>query len=134
MAYRDPERRKAHIRGDYLKNRTARIAQIHERQKQLAQWVRSLKIKCSRCPETHEACLDFHHRDSADKVTNLSTSHLKGWGRARILKEMEKCEVVCSNCHRKQHWEERNARVVQQTRRSATNRETGGANPSASTI
>lgn len=34
-----------------------------------------------------------------------------GWGLERLKVEMEKCEVLCSNCHRKLHYEERNKSV-----------------------
>jgi len=64
--------------------------------------------KCIECGESHIACLDFHHRDSNEKEIKLSEVHHKKWSKERILKEIEKCDILCSNCHRKFHWKERN--------------------------
>jgi hypothetical protein len=66
------------------------------------------KSRCIECGESHPACLDFHHRDSSTKLFDLSRRSINGVGRKRILEEIEKCDVLCSNCHRKKHWEQRN--------------------------
>jgi predicted HNH restriction endonuclease len=29
------------------------------------------------------------------------------FGTARLLAEIAKCDVLCANCHRKLHWQER---------------------------
>lgn len=66
----------------------------------------ALKSVCSRCPETHPACLDFHHRDPATKSFNIGEHYGKHrW--KRILEEVAKCDILCSNCHRKLHYAER---------------------------
>jgi hypothetical protein len=57
-----------------------------------------------RCGESHPATLDFHHRDPNEKDFLLSSAARNGWGKERILREIEKCDVICSNCHRKEHW------------------------------
>ena len=63
-------------------------------------------LQCERCSETHIACLEFHHKDD-DKLFNISTSAGQGFSKKKILEEMEKCNILCSNCHRKLHYEER---------------------------
>ena len=65
-----------------------------------------LKLKCSQCNFAHPAAIDFHH--IGDKEINLSQAVHDGWGKERILAEVEKCQVLCSNCHRILHWNERN--------------------------
>jgi hypothetical protein len=70
---------------------------------------------CSRCGENDPRCLDFHHLDPSIKHRFLKRTQLtngkgyrKGgntWGRMgydAILEEVKNCEVVCSNCHRKE--------------------------------
>lgn len=73
------------------------------------EWLDSLKIKCSRCPETHVACLEFHHRDPREKDFLLSIGVAK-YSLKKLRVEVDKCEIICSNCHRKLHWDEKQAR------------------------
>ena len=74
---------------------------------------------CKRCEESHPATLDLHHRDPASKNPrlkrkNASTTRRTGGYFWRDLsyddlsKELAKCDVLCSNCHRIIEWEERN--------------------------
>ena len=65
-------------------------------------WVASQKLACIRCGETDVACLDFHHRTSADKAGTLAVA-ISGWSIPRMAAEVAKCDVLCSNCHRKLH-------------------------------
>lgn len=61
-------------------------------------------LKCNRCPENHPAVLDFHHTDPNAKELAVSCMVQKGFGLKKIQEEISKCEVLCSNCHRKHHW------------------------------
>lgn len=58
---------------------------------------------CSICGETHPATLDFHHRNPNEKEINISNA-ARSYGEERLKKEIDKCDVLCSNCHRKLHW------------------------------
>lgn len=62
--------------------------------------------KCQKCPEKYDgtnACIfDFHHLDPKAKEMALNL-HKMGWAWATLLKELDKCCILCSNCHRKQH-------------------------------
>lgn len=44
--------------------------------------------------------LDLDHRDPSTKLLNPSSIGKQGWGPAKIQEELDKCDVVCSNCHR----------------------------------
>jgi 5-methylcytosine-specific restriction endonuclease McrA len=57
---------------------------------------------CVRCGETDTACLDFHHRNPAEKEAEIGNV-ARRWGSERLLAEIAKCVVLCSNCHRKFH-------------------------------
>jgi len=50
--------------------------------------------------------LDFHHRDPSTKVMDIAEAQRHGWSIGRIQVEIEKCDIICANCHRKLHWEE----------------------------
>lgn len=74
------------------------------------EWLDSFKIGCSRCGETHIACLEFHHRNPNEKDFLLSVGVAK-YSVKRLEAEVAKCEVICSNCHRKHHWQEKQDRL-----------------------
>ena len=52
---------------------------------------------CQLCPESVPEALIFHHRDPATKVYNISTIYRRSW--EIIQKEIDKCDVLCQNCH-----------------------------------
>ena len=57
--------------------------------------------KCQKCGyDRCTAALEFHHRDPAQKDPTWS----RGWSMERLKKELDKCDILCSNCHREAHW------------------------------
>lgn len=72
------------------------------------EWLDSQKTACARCGESDIVCLDFHHRDASMKDANLSIA-VAHWSIRKLRIEMAKCEILCSNCHRKLHAAERQA-------------------------
>jgi hypothetical protein len=61
---------------------------------------------CCRCPENHPACLEFHHRNPAQKEMNISQAWRLGYSWEHLMREIAKCDILCANCHRKLHYEE----------------------------
>jgi hypothetical protein len=62
--------------------------------------------KCEKCPIEYNgknACIfQFHHRDPATKKFGLNVNAMgKAW--ETILKELDKCCMLCSNCHSSEH-------------------------------
>jgi hypothetical protein len=58
--------------------------------------------KCSRCG--YDKCteaLEFHHLDPSKKEFTISRYYSTDWN--DYLKEVEKCILVCSNCHKEIH-------------------------------
>lgn len=51
------------------------------------------------------ASLDFHHRDPKSKNKNIKDIFNRDW--ITVQKELDKCTLLCANCHRELHWEER---------------------------
>ena len=73
-------------------------------------WYKDYKSKlfCAECSEKHPACLQFHHKDRKEK--SFTISHIVGsstYSLKTIIKEIEKCEVLCGNCHAKRRWKEK---------------------------
>ena len=56
---------------------------------------------CLVCKETDHVCLEFHHLDPNKKDFTIGEQVMRNW--KTILPEIEKCVVLCSNCHRKFH-------------------------------
>jgi orotate phosphoribosyltransferase len=57
------------------------------------------KSECIDCGENNPLVLDFDHV-KGDKVMAVSDMIGSAYSLAAIQKEIEKCEVRCSNCHR----------------------------------
>jgi hypothetical protein len=70
-------------------------------------------LKCVKCDENHPACLEFHHIDPKKKEYSVSMLIYGTYSIKTILNEINKCEVLCSNCHNKEHFKGNNAPVVQ---------------------
>ena len=90
----------------YYKNRNHRIETKERRRKQLREWFSRLKreqFTCKRCDESRAPALDFHHPDAKDGGISQMVNH--GYSKRRIREEMNKCTVICANCHRKEHSE-----------------------------
>ena len=47
--------------------------------------------------------LEFHHRDPSTKKENWD--NMSGWRWERIIKELDKCDLLCANCHREIHYD-----------------------------
>ena len=62
------------------------------------------KIKCDRCGVRDYRVIDFHHLK--DKDGGVSAFAHQGYSWKRVLKEIDKCIPLCSNCHRIHHSEE----------------------------
>ena len=67
--------------------------------KEAREYIRSLKSKpCMDCGGIfHPVSMDFDH---VRGVKVIQISKLVGCNKERILAEVSKCDVVCSNCHR----------------------------------
>ena len=67
------------------------------------------EVKCERCGYNKSfAAIDFHHK--RDKLLNiskaigkLSSNSFTNGTTNEILREISKCEILCSNCHREEH-------------------------------
>ena len=112
MPYADPEVRKQkhreYSRRHYEKNKEASIARIKANklryQKQWAEFKSTLK--CINCGFDNPAALDFHHVIK-DPDNQKLYEILRRNAYTRAMEEIKKCVVLCANCHRIHHHEER---------------------------
>ena len=72
-------------------------------QKHMEQFIEYKKtLKCKKCGETRYYLFDFHHRNPKEKDFIIS-DHMRS-SLESLKKEIEKCDVLCSNCHREWHY------------------------------
>lgn len=50
------------------------------------------------------AALHFHHQDSKTKKFSIDSRALSNTSLKRLEEEMEKCELLCANCHAEKHY------------------------------
>ena len=60
-------------------------------------------LKCNRCGYDDYRALEFHHTDD-NKEGNPGDLAAR-WGWIKLKEELDKCEVLCSNCHRIEHYD-----------------------------
>lgn len=102
MAYKNKADQVAASRRHYLANKEYYIDRNRRYRKELSNFVNSIKSKtpCSDCKIIYPPfVMDFDHLDGSTK--DGIVSYFTKTGRIEAMKrEIQKCEVVCSNCHR----------------------------------
>ena len=67
--------------------------------------IKSKGNKCQDCniesTDENYVIFDFHHRDPSSK--EASWNKIRLWGKARREAEIDKCDLLCANCHRLRH-------------------------------
>lgn len=104
MPYCDPIKQRQAKHESYLRNKTKVIQASTLRGKMIREKINKIKsdLGCCICNEKCAFCLDFHHKDPNLKINTVSRLiREKGW--QTISSEIEKCIVLCANCHRKVH-------------------------------
>ena len=64
-------------------------------------------LRCCRCGASHPAIIDFHHIDRKDPTKQRVHKLVQNGKYAAAHEEIKKCLILCANCHRILHWEER---------------------------
>jgi hypothetical protein len=109
VASKNSENLREYNRRYYERNREALLKKQAGKNKRLyesrRQWLINYKktLKCARCGESHPATLTFHHKNNSEKSFEIGNALGIGVSLKRLLAEIEKCEVLCANCHAKEH-------------------------------
>lgn len=91
------------------KNKNQKIRNI------LSEFRLELGGECKKCKENREHLLDFHHVDPNEKEGVIA--EILGWNGfgenavSKAKKELDKCVLLCSNCHRDFHFLEKNKNI-----------------------
>ncbi len=105
MPFKDKKYQLKYRREWYAKNKESEKAHVRRRKLELREWLKNYKkgLSCSKCGENHIATLEFHH-EKGNKEKSVANMIHDGHSVKMILNEIEKCVVLCSNCHRKIHY------------------------------
>lgn len=88
------------------RNSPKRRESIYRRNKlakdKIREYLRSylFEKKCSICGFDNILALEFHHRDRETKVFSIGMSTSKKVSIDTLQKELDKCDILCANCHR----------------------------------
>lgn len=93
----------------YEKHKEKSINAVQERKASIKRLFKQWKstLQCQICTESEEVCLDFHHLDPSVKEEAVSKL-LDRSSKELVIRELNKCVVLCACCHRKVHkygWE-----------------------------
>ncbi len=90
--------RKYPVRKDYMRDFYKQKSTRYKKQ-----LIEMLGGKCNKCGLIDDPCVyDFHHTNPEQKEFSIATA-LKHSTWDAIKKEVSKCILLCSNCHRKLH-------------------------------
>lgn len=107
-------RPRVHV-NDYERHKAGREKWQAKRRALLAELKDTPCVECG--GRFHPAAMDFRHRDPSSKYRRY-TAWTYVLGTERLLEEVAKCDVICANCHRTLHAEERaREREVMRTRK-----------------
>lgn len=101
--YHCKECRREYIREHYNKNKKAYKNKANKNNKKYKKRFNDYKetLNCKDCGLSFKGIpyvCDFHHLNASEKEYNLGILSTLSWD--RILKEINKCIPLCSNCHR----------------------------------
>jgi hypothetical protein len=110
MPYKDPDIRRAYNiayqRVYHRRHKAEHIEKNRVRKYNARTYLKRLKRErpCVECGEADFRCLDFHHSNGHEKLANLSHLATDGATIDRLNRELQKCVVLCKNCHAKEHF------------------------------
>lgn len=90
----------------YRNNKERYINKNRNYREKVKQFVSEYKKdkKCERCPENFPQCLHFHHLDPKQKEFNIALAVRNKVTIEKIKEEIDKCIILCANCHIKEHF------------------------------
>ena len=85
----------------YAANRETEIKRVRVRQAATLEFLRDLRRRpCQDCGGTFPPwVMDFDHREPSEKSFNVTSARAMLMSRPRLMAEIQKCDIVCANCH-----------------------------------
>lgn len=107
--YKCKECQKIYKKEHYKKNKKYYMQKVLDRKTLIREKIKEYKktLSCIKCGFSHPAALDFHHRDPNEKDFSIAQWHKTCSNFESVKIEIEKCDVLCANCHRILHYIEK---------------------------
>lgn len=136
MAFADPEKRRAYMRDYhrrwYTQNKAKHRAWDVAIRDRLSKRVTEYKLKRGCCECGYKKCaaaLEFDHV-RGEKLADISNMVQRRMGWEKLFAEIQKCEVVCANCHRERTERRRLQAISSEVEQLAYIEKVGGSIPS----
>ena len=90
---------------DYQKRQRNRCGSCNTKIRRFRAKAAAIKLLGGKCTECgwhgNQAAMQFHHKDASQKEFIIGNVANKSWD--SIKKEMQKCVLLCANCHMIEH-------------------------------
>jgi len=85
----------------YAAHRHAERTRVMKRHDETVAFLRELRrVPCADCGGIFSPhVMDFDHRDPSQKLFAITGGHAPLLSRQKLIAEIDKCDIVCANCH-----------------------------------
>ena len=90
-------------RADCKECHSNHMKQVYQKKKDTIQELKS-QCKCAKCGDDRGYILDYHHINPNEKETTIARMTSNCYTLDKVYNEIEKCIVLCANCHREFHY------------------------------
>ena len=105
---KDCEKQSEKLRYAESKNRQEKDLQttLLQKEKNLFIVNKAKERGCQKCGEKRPYLMEFHHRNPDEKANTIAHM-IKSSSQEKLILELNKCIVLCANCHREFHFFEK---------------------------
>ena len=104
MPYKDRNKQKEYQQKHHQRTKKKKSKQQNQRkdkrQHLVLEEMQRRGGKCAKCGFSDIRALDWHHLDPNEKVNSISEMVRDRVSMDKLQVELDKCELICANCHR----------------------------------
>ena len=104
MGYKDKNKQKEYQQKHHQRTKKKKRKQQNQlkdkRQHFVLEEMQRRGGKCAKCGFSDIRALDWHHLDPNEKVNSISEMIRDRVSMDKLQAELDKCELICANCHR----------------------------------
>ena len=104
MPYKDRNKQKEYQQKHHQRTKKKKRKQQNQlkdkRQHLVLEEMQRRGDKCAKCGFSDIRALDWHHLDPNEKINSISEMVRDRVSMDKLQAELDKCELICANCHR----------------------------------